>query len=92
MEVFTVYETGTTYYKRYYKNGYNSVQMTFRSVPPLSVPYLTLTTKGSPDITTSSKMDSINLVTTGPFIAFNVVSLLLFLISFYKYMKYNPYN
>ena len=88
----TVYETGTTYYKRYYKNDYNSVQITYRFVPPLSVPYIALSQKGTPDITTTSKTDVINLVVTGPFIAFNVVSLLLFLISFYKYMKYNPYN
>ena len=91
VQVFTVYESGS-YYKRYFKNNYNSVGITFRSVPPLAVPYITLKTKDNPELTTASKTDTINLVLTGPFIAFNVCSFILFIYSFYKFSKFNPYD
>lgn len=65
--------------------------MTFRSLPPLAVPFLTLSTS-TPQLRTSSSTDTINLVLTAPFIVFNIASLFLFIISFYKFMKYNPYD
>ena len=34
---------GTTYYKRFTPSQYNSIQVTLVSVPPLKVPYFTLT-------------------------------------------------
>lgn len=66
--------------------------MTYKSIPPLGVPFITLSSKSSPQVSTSSQTDTINLQLVGPFIAFNVCSLVLFIISFYKFMKYNPYD
>lgn len=66
--------------------------MSYISNPPLSIPYITLSQQTNPQITTSSTSTTINLVLAGPFIAYNVVALLAFLISFYKFMKYNPYD
>lgn len=44
----------------------------------------------SPQITTTSKTDVINLTLLAPFIVFNVALLFIFIVNFYKYMKYNP--
>lgn len=68
------------------------MDMTYRSVPPLAVPFITLSNKDSPQASTSSKTDTINLSLVGPFIAFNVCSFLLFIYSFCKFMRYNPYD
>lgn len=89
--MFTLY-SNSNYYRRYYKGTLNSVSMTFKSSPPLQVPYLSLEQKDAPQVATSSSTDTINIVVTAPFIVFNVVVLVGFIINFYKYMKYNPYD
>lgn len=89
MEVFTNYGS-SAYYKRFHRNGYTSTSMAFRSTPPLTVPYLNLTSSDPPQISTTSTSDVINLTLTAPFIVFNVAILFVFVVNFYKYMKYNP--
>jgi hypothetical protein len=66
--------------------------MSYKSVPPLLAPYITLSTNNNPQISTTSTTDTINIVVTAPFIIFNVLVLVAFIINFYKYMKYNPYD
>lgn len=64
--------------------------MTFNSDPPLTVPYLNYTTQDTPTIVTESRSSSVNITLTAPFIIFNIGILVIFIINFYKYIKYNP--
>lgn len=43
-----------------------------------------------PSILTSSQQDTVNLTLTAPFIVFNIGLLIIYIINFYKYLKYNP--
>ena len=49
-----------------------------------------MTAQGTPSIITQSKQDTVNLTVTAPFIVYNVGLFLIFLLNFYKYLKYNP--
>lgn len=83
-------QIGNNFYKRFTPSGYN-MQLFLTSVPPLQVPYITLQ-PGSPPLQiltyASSSNKSINYL---PFLAvFMAVMMVIFVLSFYRYLKYNP--
>lgn len=91
VQVFATYNTLSTYYGRLVPGGISSsIEMVYNSYPPLTTPYLNLTSLDTPTILTSSKQEKVNITLVAPFIVFNIGVLLLFILNFYKYMKYNP--
>lgn len=82
-----------TYYKRFTPSSFNSIKLQFISSPPLQIPIIILsndtTTQGGIVQTVSSAGSStINYLIY--FVIFMVGVLVVFIINFYRYMKYNP--
>ncbi len=78
------------YYKRFIAGSYNTFTLTLPSNPVLQVPYLTLSnsSSGGKISTTSSGATGINYMAF--FGILMAIVGVLFIIGFYRYMKYNP--
>lgn len=81
------------YYKRISpakSTGSHYFQLQFVSQPPLQVPVLNFISNPSPIITTMSNSYDASIGWTAPFIVFNIITLLIFILIVYRYFQYNP--
>ena len=80
-----------TYYKRFTPANYSGIQLNFVSEPPLQVPYLTLTQPTSGGFVSTNSNAASTTLNYIPFLAiFGVFIFVFFVLSFYRYMRYNP--
>ena len=80
---------GPTYYKRFTPTLYKNLQISLTSVPPLQVPLITLA-NDTAKVSCSSHSAGQSLNYTAFLAVFMVGMMIIFAISFYRYMKYNP--
>lgn len=80
---------GSTYYKRFTPSLYKNLQIALTSVPPLQVPLITLA-NDTPKVVSLSKGADQSINYTAFLAVFMVGMMVIFVINFYRYMKYNP--
>jgi hypothetical protein len=79
-----------TYYKRFRPAVYNSISLELVSIPPLQTPSLSVSNQ-SPAVVRTNSTSATTTLNYMPFLAiFAVGIVVVFLLDFYRYLKYNP--
>ena len=78
------------YYKRFTPSAYNSIDVSLISIPPLKTPFFTLTNQSPAVVSTNSNAESTTINYIIFLAIFGVGIMVLFILDFYRYLKYNP--